>query len=80
MIKKWATKIRAIDPKDGELKTWGGPNVPGITMKDAWNYCQTHELGYCEIEGEIIAEIPCKEGTFEPDFNKTIDYEKIKWN
>lgn len=80
MIKKWITSIRAIDPMDGELKNWVGPIVEGITMKDAWNYCQMNGLGYCTIEGELIAEIPCDGNTLEAAFDKAIDYEKIKWN
>lgn len=34
-MKLWVTEIRAIDPIDGEIKTWAGPNVPGIS----WSLC-----------------------------------------
>jgi len=74
-MKLFTTTIQAIDPSDGELKLWGGPNVPGISFKDARFYCDNNGLGYCEILGELVAEIPTKEDdSFTPDFNKMIDY------
>lgn len=79
-MKQWCTEIKAIDPIDGEMKKWGGPNVPGISQKDAEQYCQANGLGYCSINGELIAEIPCKKGTYEPDFENTIDYEQPTMN
>jgi hypothetical protein len=79
-MKQWCTEIKAIDPIDGEMKKWCGPNVPGISQKDAERYCQINGLGYCNIVGELIAEIPCKKGTYEPDFENTIDYEQPTMN
>lgn len=76
-MKLWVTKISAYDTKTGQLKIWCGPEVPGLTHKDAEDYCQNHGLGYCKVIGELIAEIPCKPGTHEPDFNKKIDYENL---
>ena len=70
----YTTTIKAIDPKDGELKTWGGPNIQGITFKDAENYCQNNGLGYCKVDGLLVSEIPCKTGTFEPDWDNEIDH------
>ena len=46
-------------------------------METAQEYCELNGLGYCKVVGELIAEIPCKEGTYEPDFNNMIDYENI---
>lgn len=76
----WVTEIHAIDPRDGEMKVWCGPDVPGINHDDAVNYCQQNGLGYCQVLGELMGEIPCKEGTHEPDFDKMVDYEKINSN
>lgn len=64
----------------GQMKTWGGPNVPGINHDDAVRYCQDNDLGYCDVLGELVAIIPCKEETHEPDFDKMVDYEKINNN
>lgn len=79
-MRMWRTTIKAIDPSDNILKNWDGPYVPGIDHDDAVNYCQQNELGYCSVMGELVAEIPCKEGTYEPDRDKMVDYEKINNN
>ncbi len=73
----FVTEIRAISPIDGELKTYGGPNVPGINEQTAQEYCEMNGLGYCKVTGQLISEIPCKPGTYEPDFEKKVDYENM---
>lgn len=76
-MKLFTTELKAIDPRDGELKTWCGPHVPGISWSDAENYCQENELGYCVVTGELVAEIGTKveNGYIVPDFNNRIDYD-----
>lgn len=76
----YATRIRAIDPIDGQLKTYSGPNVPGISFSDAETFCQVNGLGYCEVIGRLVAEIPLIKGTYKPDWKNMIDYEKIQLN
>lgn len=76
----YTTSIQAICPQSGKIKTYCGPHVPGISFEDAEEYCEMNELGYCQIEGLLVAEIPCKEGTYYPDWDKTVDYENIKNN
>jgi hypothetical protein len=73
----YTTEIKAIDPLDGELKTWGGPNVPGISFADARWYCDNNGLGYCEIKGQLVCEIETKleNGKLVPDFTKRTDYD-----
>lgn len=61
MKKLYVTEIRAIDPITGEMKTWGGPHVPGISFADAREYCRKN-LGYCKVIGELVAEIDAKTG------------------
>jgi hypothetical protein len=73
-MKFWYTEIKAISPVDGALKVYCGPNVPGINEKTAQEYCENNGLGYCKVIGELIAEIPCKEGTQDPDFENMMDY------
>lgn len=79
-MRMWVTEIQAIDPANGILKSWAGPHVSGINHEDAERYCQKNELGYCRVLGELIADIPCKEGTNEPDMDKMVDYENIQNN
>lgn len=74
-MKYYTTKIRAIDPETGEMATWGGPNIEALSPGLARQYCDTHGLGYCEIDGELVSEIPCKPGTYEADWSKRVDYD-----
>lgn len=70
----YETEIKALNPKTGQLATYGGPNVPGISHSDAEDYCQRNGLGYCKVLGVLIAEIPCTEN-WEPDWDNMVDYE-----
>lgn len=80
-MKLWVTEIRAIKPgTTDDMRTYGGPNVPGISAKDAQDYCEREGFGYCMVVGELVAEIPCKEGTYEPDWKNMIDYERQNLN
>ncbi len=56
-MKKFTTEIRAIDPLDGELKLWQGPNVESLNWEAAELYCQNNGLGYCKVVGELDEEI-----------------------
>lgn len=56
-MKLWVTEITAVDPRDRRLKTWAGPNVPGLNLSDAEKYCQLNGLGYCSVLGEWICDI-----------------------
>lgn len=76
----YATILKAIDPKTGELASYMGPNVPGISFEDAQHYCDTNGLGYCQVYGLLVAEIPCKKGTNEPDWDNRIDYDSPRLN
>ena len=58
-MKLFTTKIKAIDPRDGKLKIWLGPNVPGLSFEDAEMHCQQNRLGYCKVIGEIVKEVCC---------------------
>ena len=74
----YVTQIKAIDPADGEMKTWIGPNVPGISWADAEFYCETNGLGYCEVIGQLVAEIGTKydkNGNLIADMDNISDYD-----
>lgn len=72
-MKYWVTELKAIDPKTGELRTYGGPHVPGISKKDAERYCQQNGLGYLVVIGRIIAE-------FDQETGNEINYETPNLN
>lgn len=81
-MKTWVTEIIAINPNDSErgLVNWCGPEIKALTHRQAEEYCQNNGLGYCRVIGELIIEIPCKDGTLEPNFEKSIDYEQSQLN
>lgn len=53
-VKMWMTKVTAIDPFSGDVKTYDGPLIPGVTRMDAEQYCEDHGLEYCEIVGVLV--------------------------
>lgn len=73
-MKIWETIIYAKSPLDGSMRTYGGPNIKAPSKSLAREFCENNGLGYCHIGDEIVAEIPCKKGTYEPDFKNQIDY------
>lgn len=52
--KLFATQIRAVDPADGELKTWAGPYIEAYSHADADLIRNKEGLGYCEVVGEVV--------------------------
>ena len=79
-MKLWSTIIYAKSPLDGEMKPYGGPDIKAFTKRLAREHCETHGLGYCHIGDEILVEIPCKKGTYEPDWKNKVDYDQIQNN
>ncbi|MCL4638947.1 MULTISPECIES: hypothetical protein [Olivibacter] len=76
-MKKWVTEITAIDPHTRELKKWLGPYITAPTMEAATLYCQKNGLGYCEVTGQLISEIPCKENSYTPDWVRRVDFDNL---
>lgn len=50
-MKQYTTIIKAIDPKDGQMKTWSGPKVQAKSFAGAARFCQKNGLGYCKVDG-----------------------------
>lgn len=80
MPDQYLTQIRAECAFIGEMKTFAGPNVPGISFADAEEYCKRNGMWYCKVVGRLVADIPCKDGSYEPDYEKMVDYEIVKYN
>lgn len=78
-MKKWCTEIKALEASTDEMKTWCGEHVEAPTWELAQKWCDNNK-GYLKVIGELIAEIPCKEGTYKPDWDNITDYETIKNN
>lgn len=54
---KFVTEIHALDPKDGHLKKWAGPEIDADSIDEAREYCDNNGLGYCDIIGEFVEEV-----------------------
>lgn len=67
------TELKAIDPSDGNLKDWCGPNVEAISFADAES--KITDKGYLKITGILTQEIPCNPDTLKPNWNNAIDYD-----
>ena len=78
-MRVWLTEFRAPDARTGEIKTWCGENVEAPTQALAQQWCYENR-GYLKVIGELVAEIPCKDGTHEPDFDKRVDYDTPQLN
>ena len=78
-MKTWLTEFKAKCAKTGEMKTWCGQNVVAPTRNLAQEWCYEN-AGYLKVIGELVSEIPCKEGTYKPDWANEIDYEKQQLN
>ena len=72
---KWyVTEIRAIHPVRNEMAVFEGPYVPGISPKDAQDYCNDN-IGYCKVLGVLVCEIPTKEDGITPDWEREINFD-----
>lgn len=78
-MKKWGTEFKGIEVSTGLLKLYGGPNIAAPTKELAQKWCDQNEP-YLRVIDELVAEIPCKKGTYEPDFKNKIDYENTQNN
>lgn len=54
---RYCTEIKAIDPVDGEMKTWEGEHIEANTYEEAVEYCHENK-GYLKVIGELVLEIP----------------------
>lgn len=78
-MRKWVTEIIAIEAATGKLKTWIGEHIEAPTWELAQSWCDEHK-GYLKVTGELIAEIPCNDETYEADWENEIDYKKAENN
>lgn len=64
MLKLYVTEIKAIN-RDGDITTYCGPYVPGMSFQDAEDYCDRNGLGYCQVTGVLEDVRPLYETTTE---------------
>ena len=70
-MKLFATEFRAICQTTGELKTYGGPNMPAFTLSMAKRWC-FENAGYLEVVGELSWEVDW--------FGNSIDHKRASLN
>ena len=54
-MKTFETLIKAIDPHDGEIKTFKGNAISAKSKEEARKYCDNNGLGFLHISDEIVA-------------------------
>ena len=53
-MKPYATEIKAICPKTGELLKWCGCIVYAHSWEEAEQWLQNNGMGYCKVIGELV--------------------------
>jgi hypothetical protein len=56
----YLTEIKAIDPKDGVLKTWEGVRVNASSWEGAEQTLINQGLGFCKVIGTLQEEFDGK--------------------
>lgn len=72
--------MQVLNQKTKELCWVVGMTVIACSREKAQSILDKYDYHYLILEDEIVAEIPCKPGTFDPDWEKMIDYEAIRDN
>lgn len=72
--------MEVINQRTKEIHVVIGPRVIAPTREAAQELLDKYNFHYLILGDELIAEIPCIEGTHEPDWKKMVDYEAIKYN
>ena len=75
----YTTILKAIN-SEGELRTFCGQHVEGLSMEDAQDRCQKEGLGYLIVTGELIAEINTKKDSLEADMTSIKHFDTINLN
>lgn len=79
-MKLWDTQMQVLNQETKELHWVEGMRVRPFTREKAQSILDKYDYHYLVLGDEIVAEIPCKPGTYDPDWNKIIDYEVIRDN
>lgn len=72
--------MQVLNQKTKELHWVEGMKVKAPTREAAQKLLDKYDYHYLVLGDQIVAEIPCKPGTLEPDWNKMIDYDAIEGN
>lgn len=76
----FCTKMEVVNQETKELVWIDGFRIEAPTRELAQEIIDNENYHYLIITGQLVKEIPCKKGSFEPDWNNAIDYDKLNQN
>jgi len=76
----FCTQMQVVNQKTKELVWIDGMRVEAPTLELAQEIIAKENYHYLIITGQLVKEIPCKEGSFEPDWKNAVDYDKLNQN
>ncbi|WP_123275650.1 hypothetical protein [Chryseobacterium sp. G0240] len=72
--------MQVVNQKTKDLVWIEGIRIEAPNWELAQEIIDKENYHYLKITGQLIAEIPCKEGGFEPDWKNAVDYDKLNQN
>ncbi|MEF9476786.1 hypothetical protein OWR28_02590 [Chryseobacterium sp. 1B4] len=72
--------MQVVNQKTKELVWIDGMRIEAASWKLAQEIIDKENYHYLIITGQLIKEIPYKEGSFEPDWKNAVDYTKLNQN
>lgn len=76
----FCTEVIRVNPVTGEHELFHGPNVPGISKKDAEDYLNRNGMGYLTVTVVSTGFIPTKGETLTADWPNKVDLFKPTYN
>lgn len=76
----FCTQMQVVNQETKELIWIDGMRIEAPNWDLAQEIIDKEDYNYLIITGQLVAEIPCKEGTCEPDWKNAIDYQKTSMN
>lgn len=74
-MRTFCTEFKAILVENGEIRTFGGPNIQAPSWQLAQEWCHEN-AGHLLVTGELIEEIPLNEHGV-ADFAGKVSYENL---
>ena len=78
-MKLFTTILKAIN-SDGELRTFCGENIEGLSMDDAQDRCEKDGKGYLIVTGELVATVDTKKDSLGADMSSIKHFDRIILN
>lgn len=76
----FCTQMQVVNQKTKELVWIDGMRIEAPTLELAQQIIDKENYHYLIITGQLVKEIPCKKGGFEPEWKNAVDYDKLNQN